>query len=122
MLIQNTNSAAPMPTGPSNTGGPSVVASPAPRTEVKQAVEPQQPAPTPAQLDQEVGRINAALQRANKNLELSISVDASTHKQVVKLTDKETGDTLLQYPSDAVLAISRGIDEFQQGLLLKQEA
>lgn len=122
MLIQNTNSAAPMPTAPANSGGPSVVASPLPRTEVKQPVESQQPAPTPAQLNQEVGKINAALQRANKNLELSISVDASTHKQVVKLTDKETGDTLLQYPSDAVLAISRGIDEFQQGLLLKQEA
>lgn len=120
MLIQNTNNAAPMPSGPSNSGGPSVVASPAPRTEVKQAAAPQQP--SPEQLDKEVGRINAALVRANKNLELSISTDASTHKQVVKLTDKETGDTLLQYPSDAVLAISRGIDEFQQGLLLKQEA
>jgi hypothetical protein len=29
---------------------------------------------------------------------------------------------LMQYPSDAVLAIARSIDEFQQGMLLKQEA
>jgi flagellar protein FlaG len=123
MLIQNTNSTASMPTGLASSGAPIGVAAqaspPAPRAEASKPVVQQ---PTPAQLDQEVGRINAALQRANKNLELSISVDASTHKQVVKLTDKETGDTLLQYPSDAVLAISRGIDEFQQGLLLKQEA
>jgi flagellar protein FlaG len=120
MLIQNTNSTAPMPTGLASSGGPVVVNSPAPRVEVSQPPVAQQP--TPAQLSHEVGRVNAALQRANRNLELSISVDEATKKQVVKLTDKETGDTLVQYPSEAVLAIARGIDEFQQGLLLKREA
>lgn len=119
MLIQNTNSSAATPTGLTASGGPVVVAAQATRVDAGQAAAPQ---PSPAQISHEVGRINAALQRANKNLELSISVDESTKKQVVKLTDKDTGDTLLQYPSDAVLAIARGIDQFQHGLLLKQKA
>lgn len=120
MLIQNTNSSATTPTGLTASGGPVGAAAQAPRAEpVQQAVAQQ---PSPAQVSQEVNRINAALQRANKNLELSISVDDTTNKQVVKLTDKDTGDTLLQYPSDAVLAIARGIDDFQHGLLLKQQA
>ncbi|HLP98548.1 MAG TPA: flagellar protein FlaG [Sideroxyarcus sp.] len=118
MLIQNISSAAPAaaPARLSGNGGPNGVA---PQAEVAQA--PVQ-APTPAQLQSEVGKINSALQQANKNLELSISVDKATNKQIVKLTDKDTGDTLLQYPSEAVLAIAQGIDEFQRGLLLKQEA
>lgn len=123
MLIQNTSSMTPAPAsvGLASNGGPNVVAAPAQgaRVEVKPAVVQQ---PTPAQLESEVGKINSALQRSNKNLELSISVDEATRKQVIRLTDKETGDTLMQYPSDAVLAIARSIDEFQQGLLLKQEA
>lgn len=116
MLIQNISSAAQAaaPARLTGNGEPSVVV---PQAEVtKPAVQ------SPAQLQSEVGKINAALQQANKNLELSISVDKTTNKQIVKLTDKDTGDTLLQYPSEAVLAIAQGIDEFQRGLLLKQEA
>lgn len=121
MLIQNTSNTTQVPiaAGLASNGGASGVEVRAPRVQADPVVVQQ---PTVAQLSSEVGKINAALQRNNKNVELSISVDETTKKQVVKLTDKETGDTLLQYPSEAVLAISRGIDEFQQGLLLKQQA
>lgn len=123
MLIQNTSSMtqAPTPAGLASNGGPASVAVHVQeaRVEVKPAVVQQ---PTPAQLESEVGKINAALQRSNKNLELSISVDEATRKQVIRLTDKDTGDMLMQYPSEAVLAIARSIDEFQQGMLLKQQA
>lgn len=123
MLIQNISSTtqAPAPAGLAGNGGPTVVAAqtPAPRAAETSAAVQQ---PTTAQLESEIGKINTALQRNNKNLELSISVDQTTKKQVVKLTDKDTGDTLLQYPSEAVLAIAQGIDEFQQGLLLRQQA
>jgi flagellar protein FlaG len=123
MLIQNASSMtqAPTPAGLSSNGGPASVAVHVQeaRAEVKPAVVQQ---PTPAQLESEVGKINSALQRSNKNLELSISVDEATRKQVITLTDKDTGDTLMQYPSEAVLAIARSIDEFQQGMLLKQQA
>jgi flagellar protein FlaG len=73
-------------------------------------------------LTKEVNKINAALQQTNKNLELNFSVDKATNRQVIKLMDKATGETVVQIPSEAVLAISQGIDEFQQGLLLKQKA
>ncbi|MDP1636369.1 MAG: flagellar protein FlaG [Gallionellaceae bacterium] len=124
MLIQNISSTtqAPAPAGLAGNGGPVVVGAQTPAPKVAEtraaAVQP----PTTAQLESEIGKINSALQRNNKNLELSISVDQATKKQIVKLTDKDTGDTLVQYPSEAVLAIAQGIDEFQQGLLLKQQA
>lgn len=124
MLIQNTgNTTVSAPVG--NGGSPSgaAVQAPAPRAT---AVEPSVAQPpqqiSHAQLVDEIGKINSALQRGNKAVELSISTDESTRKQVVKLTDKDSGETLIQYPSDAVLAIARGIDEFQQGMLLKRQA
>lgn len=125
MLIQNTSSMtqAPAPAGLASNGGP--VSVPVHVQEARAEVKPAAAAvqqPTPAQLENEVGKINSALQRSNKNLELSISVDETTRKQVIRLTDKDTGDTLMQYPSEAVLAIARSIDEFQQGMLLKQQA
>lgn len=123
MLIQNTSSMtqAPTPAGLASSGGPAAVPVHVQeaRAEVKPAVVQQ---PTAALLESEVGKINSALQRSNKNLELSISVDETTRKQVIRLTDKDTGDMLMQYPSEAVLAIARSIDEFQQGMLLKQQA
>ncbi len=118
MLIQSTNSAASVPVQPTASGGPSVVAS---QTGQSPAASPA-PAPTPSQVASEVNRINAALKQANRNVELNISVDAATKQPVVTLKDKSTGDTLLQYPSEAVLAIARNIDEFQQGQLLSRKA
>ena len=64
--------------------------------------------------------INQAMQASNLNLEFS--VDADSHRTVVKMVDTSTGELIRQYPTEATLAISRGIDQFQQGLLLKQKA
>lgn len=126
MLIQNTGNTASVPAAPVGNGGPpsgAAVQAPVPHAT---AVEPSVAQPpqqiSHAQLVDEIGKINSALQRGNKAVELSISTDESTKKQVVKLTDKDSGETLIQYPSDAVLAIARGIDEFQQGMLLKRQA
>jgi flagellar protein FlaG len=127
MLIQNTSNLAPAST-PARlpaSGEPAVVAvrtgvpAEAPKVAAKPEAAQQ---PTDAQLTQEVNKINAALQQTNKNLELNFSVDKATNRQVIKLMDKATGETVVQIPSEAVLAISQGIDEFQQGLLLKQKA
>jgi flagellar protein FlaG len=127
MLIQNTSNLAPASTPvrlPGN-GEPAAVAihtgvpAEAPKVAAKPEAAQQ---PTNAQLAKEVNKINAALQQTNKNLELNFSVDTATNRQVIKLMDKATGETVVQIPSEAVLAISQGIDEFQQGLLLKQKA
>ncbi len=131
MLIQNTSNlaVATAPTRPPGNG--ELVGVTARSNAPVEAMKPaavQQPSdaqltqPSDAQLTQEVNKINAALQHANRNLELSFSVDKSTNRQIIKLMDKATGETIVQIPSDAVLAIAQGIDEFQQGLLLKQKA
>jgi len=127
MLIQNTSSLASASTPARLPGkGESAVvvahtgvAAEAAKVTAKPVAAQQ---PTDAQLAKYINKINDALQQTNKNLELSFSVDKATNRQIIKLMDKTTGDTLLQIPSEAVLAISQGIDEFQQGLLLKQQA
>ena len=76
--------------------------------------------PTAEQLSDAVRQINKAMQQSNRNLEFSM--DEDTHRLVVRLTDTETGELIRQIPSEETLAISRSIDEFQQGFLLKQKA
>lgn len=133
MLIQNTSNTAQAPqlarlasdgapiavvvAQPSNVEAQLGVASELPQTASRQATEQK---PTSAQLQNVVDSINKALKQSNKNLEFA--VDESTKKSVVKLVDTETGDVIRQFPSEEALAISRSIDRFQHGMLLKQEA
>ena len=76
--------------------------------------------PSVPQLKNAVDNINRFLQQSNINIQFS--VDADTQKTVVKLIDSDTGDVIRQYPSKDVLAISKSIENMQQGLLLKQHA
>lgn len=130
MLIQNLSSTtqAQSPARPAGDGGPVVVsATPAvqaqpvaiqlPQTAVKPAADQQASA---AQLREALAYVNRALQQSNRNLEFT--VDSETERPVVKLVDSESGDVIRQFPSEEALAISRAIDDFQQGLLIRQEA
>lgn len=130
MLIQNSSNMAQaaQPARLTSDGAPNVVthssvaAQPSAALELPQSaakpVAEQQPATE--QLKNVVDNVNRALKQTNKNLEFSI--DESTEKHVFKLKDSETGDLIRQYPTEDMLAISRSIDQIQQGLLLKQEA
>jgi flagellar protein FlaG len=87
------------------------------------AVAPVQNAPlqpSVAELKSAVATINQAMQQSGRNLEFS--VDTDTNRTVVKMVDTSTGELIRQFPSEATLAISRGIEQLQQGLLLKQKA
>ena len=87
------------------------------------AITPAQNAPlqpSVAELKSAVATINQAMQQSGQSLEFSVDTDA--HRTVVKMVDTSTGELIRQFPSEATLAISRGIDQFQQGLLLKQKA
>lgn len=87
------------------------------------AAEPVQAAPQQASLEElndAVATINQAMQQSNQALEFS--VDTDTRRTVVRMVDTSTGELIRQFPSEATLAISRGIAEFQQGLLIKQKA
>lgn len=129
MLIQNTGNMAhtPQPARPAGDGAPNVVvtrsnieAQPSVSLELPQVAAKPAAEPSAAQLQNVVDNINKALKQANRNLEFS--VDESTNKQVVRLVDTDTGDLIRQFPTEEMLAISRAIDQIQQGLLLKQKA
>lgn len=89
------------------------------------AIPPIQNTPVPvqpsvAELKSAVAAINQAMQQSNQSLEFS--VDTNTQRTVVKMVDTSTGELIRQFPTEAILAISRGIDQFQHGQLLKQKA
>lgn len=78
------------------------------------------PQPSVEELNNAVAVINKAMQQSTPNLEFS--VDSDTKRTVVKMVDTSTGQLIRQFPSETTLAISRDIENFQQGLLLKQKA
>jgi flagellar protein FlaG len=69
---------------------------------------------------QAVAAINHAMRQSNRDLEFV--VDSDTRKTVVKMVDTSTGELIRQFPTETTLAISRGIEQFQQGLLLARKA
>jgi flagellar protein FlaG len=125
--ISNTTQAA-APARLASNGEPSVVVATRSNVEAPPSVPVNTPAakpdapqqPTPAELKQAMESLNKTLKQSNKNLEFS--VDTDTKKVLVKLVDTETGDVIREFPSEEALAIARSIDQFQQGLLLKQQA
>lgn len=125
MNIQNVGNLeqAPQPIRVTNGGAPSNVtvrprvAVELPRAVTGQAAERQLP---PEQLKHAVDSINETIKQTGNSLEFS--VDSDSNRTIVKLVDTETGDVIRQYPSEEMLAISHAIDQFQQGLLLKQKA
>jgi flagellar protein FlaG len=87
------------------------------RTEPKPVAPPQ---PSLEELKRAVAAINQAMQQSNRNLEFS--VDTRSQQAVVRMVDASTGELIRQFPSETALEISRGIEQFQQGMLLKQKA
>ena len=114
MIIQNTPQPSPAVLSDLRANG---------TAPVKPVVAPApQPAPQPSMevLESAVAALNQAMQQSNQSLEFS--VDTNTQRTVVKMVDTSTGELIRQFPTDATLAISRGIDDFQQGLLLTNQA
>ncbi|SOY93187.1 Flagellar protein [Cupriavidus taiwanensis] len=54
-------------------------------------------------------------------LEVRFTIDSETHRVVTTVVDKNSGDTIRQYPSEEMLRITRAIDRLQ-GLLIHQTA
>ncbi|MGA8864736.1 MAG: flagellar protein FlaG [Gallionella sp.] len=87
-------------------------------TQAAQPNNAQATQPTNAQIQSAVDKINEAMQQANTGVEFSI--DQASDKTLVKVVDTKTGETIKQFPSKEMLAISQSIDQFQKGLLIKQ--
>lgn len=114
MIIQNTSlpSSALQPDTRVNSTPPGkTVTPPAPEAAAPVSTETLQSA---------VAKLNQVMRASNQSLEFS--VDSNTHRTVVRMVDTATGELIRQFPSEATLAISRGIDEFQRGQLLTDKA
>lgn len=106
--------------------GPAAPGSPAP---VQAA--PSAPAAAPAQsaalrVESSSQQLQQAVQAVNRRLSASTAlefrIDETTGRTVVKVLDSESGELIRQIPPESMLAIAAAIDEFQKGLLLKQQA
>jgi len=96
----------------------------APAARVPAAVVPE-PMPQQAQPKQE--QLQRAMESMKQLVEakapnsLSFSVDDSSGKTVVKVSDAKTGEMIRQIPSEEMLELARSLDKLQ-GMLLRQEA
>jgi len=75
--------------------------------------------PTGTELQTAVDQANKVLEVKTSN-ELQFSVDKSTDMAVVKMINKQTGETLLQFPSEAMLQIAKSIDQVTGAIFRKQ--
>lgn len=95
----------------------------------RQAVKNGSPAPVSQKAwaepsEEQVRKTTDELQRRVSEVasELEFTVDQSTGRLIVKVTDSRTKEVILQIPSDQMLQLGKDLDRFQQGLLLNRKA
>ena len=66
-------------------------------------------------IDEIVSRLNDTL--STSNVDLSFSVDRSSHQVVVEVKDAKTGEVIRQIPSDEMLRVAQNI-QTMVGILL----
>lgn len=77
-------------------------------------------APIQEQIQQAVSEIKQNIESKAPS-SLAFSIDDTTGKTVIRVTDVSTGETIRQIPSEELLAISRSLSQ-SQGMLLRQQA
>jgi flagellar protein FlaG len=114
LTIGNTGApgTATLPAAPQGASQPAVKVSAA----VPEPVPQQQP--QPAQVRKAVESLKQLVEAKAPN-SLAFSIDDSTGKTIVRITDAETGDMIRQIPSEEILEIARSLDKMQ-GMLLRQ--
>ena len=78
------------------------------------------PKPNPEELQHLVEQANAALQGRFSDLKFTVAED--TDINVVRVEDSETGELIRQFPSEAMIAVARAVDEAQRGMMLEEKA
>ena len=81
-------------------------------------------APSSDQVAQAVNQINDAFAQRNQNLFAAIEKDKATGIDVVKIVDKESKETISQYPSKAIVEIAQALQNPQglSGQLIRDKA
>jgi len=105
---------ATLPAAPQGAAQPAVkvsaaVPEPAPRQQ-----------PQPEQVQKAVESLKQLVEAKAPN-SLAFSIDDSTGKTIVTITDAETGEKIRQIPSEELMEIARSLD-MMQGMLLQQKA
>jgi flagellar protein FlaG len=93
---------------------------PAPSDEVAKTTAAKAAKPSDAALQQAVDASNKVLESKTSN-ELHFAIEKGTGINVVKLISRNTGETLLQFPSEAMLQIAKGIDQVT-GAIIQRKA
>jgi len=75
--------------------------------------------PSSEQLQQVVKEMKQLVDSKMPN-SLSFSLDDSTGKTIVRITDTKTGEMIRQIPSEEMMELARSLDKMQ-GMLLRQE-
>jgi len=107
---------ATLPAAPVLQGG-----APQPAAKVSAAVPepaPQQQ-PQPEQVQKAVESLKQLIETKAPN-SLAFSIDESTGKTFVRITDAETGEMIRQIPSEEMLDIARSLDKMQ-GMLVRDQ-
>ena len=76
--------------------------------------------PNDSELQQAVDKSNKVLESKTSN-ELHFAIEKGTGISVVKLISRQSGDTILQFPSEAMLQIAKGIDQIT-GAIIQRKA
>jgi flagellar protein FlaG len=71
-------------------------------------------------LQQAVDASNKVLAAKTSN-ELHFAMEKGTGLSVVKLINRQSGETVLQFPSEAILQIAKGIDQVT-GAIIQRKA
>lgn len=76
--------------------------------------------PDRANVEKAVAKVKVQIQAISSN-SLDFSIDESSGKTIVRVTDRESGELIRQIPSQEMLDIARSLDRLQ-GILVKQQA
>lgn len=93
---------------------------PTPAAEAVKAAEQPAPKPDAAMLQQAVDASNKVLASKTSN-ELHFAIEKGTGLAVVTLINQKSGETILQFPSEAILQIAKGIDQVT-GAIIQRKA
>ncbi len=109
-------SSAPEPVTPSSTA-----ASSPPVTGSKRSGNAGVPAtPSSQELHAAVSSIQAKVSAISP--ELQFTIDQTSGRSLIVVSDQSTKDVLWQFPSEAAIEISKALDIFQKGALLNRKA
>jgi flagellar protein FlaG len=78
------------------------------------------PQPKPEQIQKAIESLRQMIETKAPN-SLAFSIDDSSGRTIVRITDAKTGEMIRQIPSEEMLEIARSIDKMQ-GTLLQQKA